>query len=114
LTAIEIYRDRLILYGCGDFLNDYEGIRGYECYRDDLVLMYFADLDATDGCLHALTLIPLQIRNFRLSIPERRDVDWIRQTLDRECRKFETRLILGSEGQLAVAGRGAGKNRAGV
>ena len=28
--AIEVYRDRLILYGCGDFLNDYEGIKGYE------------------------------------------------------------------------------------
>jgi len=27
--AIEIYRNRLILYGCGDFLNDYEGIKGY-------------------------------------------------------------------------------------
>src|SRR6266702_327149 len=25
--AIVIYRDRLILYGCGDFLNDYEWIR---------------------------------------------------------------------------------------
>src|SRR5262249_7836262 len=36
--AIEIYRNRLILYGCGDFLNDYEGIRGYERYRDDLAL----------------------------------------------------------------------------
>ena len=106
--AIEIYRDRLILYGCGDFLNDYEGIRGYERYRNDLVLMYFADLDATDGCLQALKLTPLQIRNFRLSIPQPRDIDWIRQTLDRECRKFETRLILGSEGQLAVTGRGAG------
>jgi len=32
---------RLILYGCGDFLNDYEGIRGYEEYRGDLALMYF-------------------------------------------------------------------------
>ncbi|MFQ3459950.1 CapA family protein, partial [Bradyrhizobium sp. UFLA01-814] len=104
--AIEIYRDRLILYGCGDFLNDYEGIQGYERYRDDLVLMYFADLDATDGRLHALNLIPLQIRNFRLSIPARRDIEWIQRTLDRECRKFEARLILGSEGQLAVAGPG--------
>jgi hypothetical protein len=46
--------------------NDYEGIRGYERYRDDLVLMYFADLDATGGCLQALELIPLQIRNFSL------------------------------------------------
>ena len=105
--AMEIYRNRLILYGCGDFLNDYEGIRGYERYRDDLVLMYFADLDATGGCLQALELIPLQIRNFRLSAPERRDIEWIQQTLDRECQNFGTRLILGSEGQLVVAGRDA-------
>jgi poly-gamma-glutamate capsule biosynthesis protein CapA/YwtB (metallophosphatase superfamily) len=105
--AMEIYRNRLILYGCGDFLNDYEGIRGYERYRDDLVLMYFADLDATGGCLQALELIPLQIRNFRLSAPERRDIEWIQQTLDRECQSFGTRLILGSEGQLVVAGRDA-------
>jgi poly-gamma-glutamate capsule biosynthesis protein CapA/YwtB (metallophosphatase superfamily) len=27
---IEIYRGKLILYGCGDFLNDYEGMRAYE------------------------------------------------------------------------------------
>jgi poly-gamma-glutamate synthesis protein (capsule biosynthesis protein) len=36
---IELYRSRLILYGCGDFINDYEGIEGYEQFRDDLVLM---------------------------------------------------------------------------
>ena len=42
--AIEVYRNRLILYGCGDFLNDYEGIRGYEQFRDDLSLMYVADI----------------------------------------------------------------------
>ena len=105
--AIEIYRDRLILYGCGDFLNDYEGIRGYERYRGDLVLMYFADLATTDGSLHALKLIPLQIRNFRLAVPARRDIEWIRQTLHSECRRFETRLTLDLEGQLVAAGRGA-------
>ena len=27
--GIEVYRGKLILYGCGDFLNDYEGISGY-------------------------------------------------------------------------------------
>jgi len=37
--GIEVHRERLILYGCGDFLNDYEGIRGYERYRGDLTLM---------------------------------------------------------------------------
>jgi len=102
---IEIYRDRLILYGCGDFLNDYEGIPGHERYRDDLALMYFADLDPTGGCLQALELVPLQIKNFRLSIPSQRDIEWIQQTLGRECRRFGTRVLLEPGGQLAVAGR---------
>ena len=100
--AIEIYRDRLILYGCGDFLNDYEGIRGYECYRDDLALMYFADLHPTSGSLHALKLVPLQIKDFRISIPSRRDIEWTQQTLDRECQQFGTRVFFDSELQLAV------------
>jgi poly-gamma-glutamate capsule biosynthesis protein CapA/YwtB (metallophosphatase superfamily) len=100
--AIEIYRDRLILYGCGDFLNDYEGIRGYERYRDDLALMYFADLDPTIGSFHALRLVPLQIKNFRLSVPSRRDIEWIQQTLDEECQQFGTRVIFDSERQLVV------------
>ena len=102
--AIEIYRDRLVLYGCGDFLNDYEGIDGYERYRDDLALMYFADLDPTSGSLHALKLVPLQIKNFRLSIPSWRDIEWIQQTLDGECQQFGTRVVLDSERQLVVSG----------
>ncbi|MBI5265086.1 MAG: CapA family protein [Bradyrhizobium sp.] len=99
--AIEIYHDRLILYGCGDFLNDYEGITGYERYRDDLVLMYFADLEQ-NGNLHALTLVPLEIKNFRLWYPTREDAQWLEQMLDRECRRFRTRVTFNSDGQLAV------------
>ena len=104
--AIEVYRDRLILYGCGDFLNDYEGIPGYERYRDDLALMYFADLDPASGCLHALKLVPLQIKNFHLSTPSWRDIEWIQQILDRECQQFGTRVILDAERQLVVAEHG--------
>ncbi len=99
---IEIYHDRLILYGCGDFLNDYEGIRGYERYRDDLALMYFADLDPKSGSLCALSLVPLQIRKLRLTIPSQSDVEWIEQTLDRESGPFRTRITLASEGRLAA------------
>lgn len=35
--GVEVYGGRVILYGCGDFVNDYEGISGHERYRDDLV-----------------------------------------------------------------------------
>ncbi|HEX7120958.1 MAG TPA: CapA family protein, partial [Gemmatimonadaceae bacterium] len=64
--AIEIYNGRLILYGCGDFLNDYEGIGGYEQYRGELTLMYFATLDAATGALRRITMTPLRMRRFRL------------------------------------------------
>jgi poly-gamma-glutamate capsule biosynthesis protein CapA/YwtB (metallophosphatase superfamily) len=100
--AIEVYRDRLILYGCGDFLNDYEGNRGYEEYRDDLVLMYFADL-APAGTLAALVMVPLQIRNFRLVQSSTQDLCWMQQTLDRESRKFGANVGLSPQGQLTVS-----------
>jgi poly-gamma-glutamate capsule biosynthesis protein CapA/YwtB (metallophosphatase superfamily) len=100
--AIEVHRNRLILYGCGDFLNDYEGIRGYELYRDDLALMYLADLQPASGSLQALKLVPLQIKNFRLSYPSRQGLESVQQTLDRECQRFGTTVTLDSDGQLAV------------
>jgi poly-gamma-glutamate synthesis protein (capsule biosynthesis protein) len=69
---IEVYRNRLILYGCGDFINDYEGIEGYEQYRDDLVLMHFATLSPATGELRTLQLTPMQIRKMTLNKPSRR------------------------------------------
>ena len=77
MRAIEVYHQRLILYGCGDFLNDYEGIRGYEEYRSDLALMYFADIEPKTGNLAAFEIIPLQIRNFRLNRPLRQDIELV-------------------------------------
>ncbi len=100
--AIEVYRDRLILYGCGDFLNDYEGITGYEEYRDDLVLMYFADIEPA-GALLALELVPLQIRKFQLVRPSPQDVRWMQQTLDRESQKLGASVELRPGGHLALS-----------
>jgi len=104
--AIEVFRDRLILYGCGDFLNDYEGIRGYEIFRGDLALMYFADIDRDRGDLVRLTIVPLQIRQFRLTHPSPRDVEWLQNTLDRESRSYATRVALAPDGRLELAWRG--------
>ena len=84
--AIEVYRDRPVLYGCGDFLNDYEGIHGHEEFRSDLVLMYLLSFDACR--LVRLEMTPLQIRNFRLNRPSRAETAWLRDTLDRECDQF--------------------------
>jgi len=86
--ALEVYRDKLILYGCGDFINDYEGIEGYESFRGDLALMYFPTVNPADGKLSSLEMIPLQIKRFRLNRPSEADVHWIRDRLDRENSQF--------------------------
>ena len=100
--AIEVYRDRPILYGCGDFLDDYEGIRGYEAFRDDLVLMYFLTMQASRGMLARLTMVPLQIRNFRLNRASPADAAWLRDTLNREGKKFGTRVHLETDNALTL------------
>ncbi|MBS0518218.1 MAG: CapA family protein [Proteobacteria bacterium] len=94
--AIEIRRNRLILYGCGDFLNDYEGISGHEDYRSDLPLMYLPDINPATGDLASLDLVPLRVRRFRLERPSERDFDWMRSTLDRESRRFGTGVTAGA------------------
>ena len=101
--GIEVYRDRLILYGCGDFLNDYEGIHGYDEYRGDLALMYIAGVDAASAAVVSLEIVPLQIRNFRLARPSSQDVEWLQQTLDRESRRFGARVALDAAGRLVLS-----------
>jgi poly-gamma-glutamate synthesis protein (capsule biosynthesis protein) len=100
--GIEIYRDRLILYGCGDFLNDYEGIGGNESFRPDLALMYFPTLDAATGRLARLALTATQIRHFRVNRARGEDAQWLAELLSREGRAFATRAELAPDGTLAL------------
>lgn len=90
--AIEIHRDRVILYGCGDFLNDYEGIGGYESYRPDLCLMHLPALDAATGEALSFDLVPMQIRRLRLNRPRHDDARWLEQRLNREGQRFGNRV----------------------
>jgi poly-gamma-glutamate synthesis protein (capsule biosynthesis protein) len=86
--GIEVHNGRLILYGCGDFVNDYEGIRGHEAYRGDLSLAYLPRLDARTGELLELVMWPFQIRRFQLQRASRPDAGWLAQVLDRESRQL--------------------------
>ena len=101
--AIEVYHRKPIFYGCGDFLNDYEGIQGYEGYRDDLALMYFVDIEPASGKLAALEIVPLRIKQFRLNRADGQDVDWIRKRLGRESRRFATSIAAPTAGRLALS-----------
>jgi len=91
---IEIYRHRLVLYGCGDFLNDYEGIEGHESYRGDLTIMYFATIDPTSGILHHVRMVPMRTRRFRLERAEADDIQWLAGVLERTSRPYGTHVGL--------------------
>jgi poly-gamma-glutamate capsule biosynthesis protein CapA/YwtB (metallophosphatase superfamily) len=101
MRPIEVYRDRLILYGCGDFINDYEGISGYEQYRGDLTVMYLPQL-SHDGAISGLTLLPYRIRRFRLTHAGRDDAAWLQATLDRESLALGCRIALHGDRRLAA------------
>ncbi|HEY8554316.1 MAG TPA: CapA family protein [Burkholderiales bacterium] len=98
VKGIEVYRDRLILYGCGDFLTDYEGIRGYEAYRGDLSFMYFPTLDAASGRLLRLRLAPIQVRRLRVNRARSRDAEWLRAVLVHEGRALGTSARFAADG----------------
>jgi poly-gamma-glutamate capsule biosynthesis protein CapA/YwtB (metallophosphatase superfamily) len=100
--GIEVYRNKLILYGCGDFLNDYEGISGYENFRSLLVLMYFVTVDASDGNLLNLTMTPLEIRRFQLHRVGRQEATWLRDVLTREGACMGTQVSLERDNRLAL------------
>jgi poly-gamma-glutamate capsule biosynthesis protein CapA/YwtB (metallophosphatase superfamily) len=100
VKGIEVYQDRLILYGCGDFLNDYEGIGGYEYYRDDLGLMYFACMDPPTGKLIQLQMTPTQIKYFKVNRTSRDDALWLANVLNREGKRFRSRVKLDEDNRL--------------
>jgi poly-gamma-glutamate synthesis protein (capsule biosynthesis protein) len=102
VKAIEVYKNRLILYGCGDFFNDYEGIGGYEAYRGDLGLMYFPDVDPRTGWLFGLQMIPTHVRQFRVNRASEVDSKWLEDLLNREGKRFGTRVTRGAENILTL------------
>jgi poly-gamma-glutamate synthesis protein (capsule biosynthesis protein) len=110
--GLEVHRGRLILYGCGDFLNDYEGIGGEAAYRPELTLMYLADLDPASGRLAGLTLRPMRIRGFRVVDAGAEEADWLLARLNREGEPLGTRFALDGEGSLRLLAHGATREEA--
>lgn len=126
--GFEVHRGRLILYGCGDFINDYEGIGGHEAdrtaparsarrppwghaavlgrpdasgYRGDIAVAWFAQLEA--GRLRGLALVPFQSRQLSLRRASAQDTGWLLQILNRECRPFGVQLAAADDGSLRPA-----------
>jgi poly-gamma-glutamate synthesis protein (capsule biosynthesis protein) len=90
------------LYGCGDFITDYEGITGYEEFRSDLALMYLVKVDAQNGRLLEVRLVPMQSRRFRLNRVSKSDAQWLCDLLNDLGSQFATQARLDDDNSIEV------------
>jgi poly-gamma-glutamate capsule biosynthesis protein CapA/YwtB (metallophosphatase superfamily) len=100
--GIEVYGGRAVVYGCGDLIDDYEGISGHERYRTDLALLHLVRMDGATGELRSLEMIPLRRQRFRLNAARAEDLDWLHATLDRECRRLGAAVVRTERGTLRL------------
>jgi poly-gamma-glutamate capsule biosynthesis protein CapA/YwtB (metallophosphatase superfamily) len=99
---VEVYRGKLVLYGCGDFIDDYEGVEGHEEYRDDLRLLYLVTVETDTGRLTALNMAPFRSCRMRLTRAADEDAEWLRAVLDRISREFGVAVDARRDGMLAL------------
>ena len=104
--GIEVFHGKAIIYGCGDFINDYEGINGYEQFRGELGLMYFLRIDPLSGKLLDLRMKPTRMKNFRVNRTSRTEAQWLADMLNREGEPYGTRVDLGGDDTLVLHWRG--------
>jgi poly-gamma-glutamate capsule biosynthesis protein CapA/YwtB (metallophosphatase superfamily) len=98
--GIEVYDGHPIIYGCGDLINDYEGISGHEAFRGDLGALYLVDVDATTGIVDSIELVPTRVHRFQLVRPSPQDVEWLGATLGREGASLGVSVEVGENDRL--------------
>lgn len=101
IKTLETYKGHLILYGCGDLLSDYEGIRGYEPFRGDLAFLYLPELAPETGHLLALRLIPVRTRRFQLQRTSQNDTQQLHSLMNDLCAGFAPRFEVMPDNSLA-------------
>ena len=97
---IEMYRGKLVMYGCGDTIDDYEGISTYESFRHDLRLLHFASIDSSGTVLR---MVPMRMRRMRLERAPEQDAAWLHASVAEMSRSFGTRVEAAADGVLTVA-----------
>jgi poly-gamma-glutamate synthesis protein (capsule biosynthesis protein) len=100
--GLEVYNNKLILYGAGDFINDYEGIGGHENYRSELTLMYFPKINRQSGDLMQLLMVPMEIKKFSLHKANNDEAEWMTNTLNRESLLQNERISMNKNDHLVL------------
>lgn len=101
VKGIEIYKNKLILYGCGDLINDYEGISGFEEFRGDLSLLYIISFEK-NGELAKCKMAPMQMKRFRLNFAGKAGTDWFTYVFKGPAKIHGTDVITCNDGTIEL------------
>lgn len=105
IQGVEIYKGKLILYGCGDFVDDYAVVHEF---RNDLSALWQVTVAEEDEKLKIkrLEVFPNRIKNFQAGLLDRSEVDhrWLTRRFRNLCAEMGTQVQheLGIEGQLVI------------
>lgn len=90
LLGGEVYKNKLIIYGAGDLIDDMEGrcipqrdrTTGEKngcvgaIVRTDLGAIWYADVNSKDGTLHQLRATPTRVKKLSVSKPTKEDIEF--------------------------------------
>ncbi|KAJ5740182.1 hypothetical protein N7493_000054 [Penicillium malachiteum] len=106
VQGVEVYHGKVILYGCGDFVNDYVF---RETFRNDLGAVWrVITREAEKGrfILDRLEIFPIRIEEFRACLLDVDDKDhiWVREKIEKLSVELGTfaREELGLDGQIII------------
>lgn len=108
---LEVHRGRLIVYGCGDLLNDYEGIAPHGPLRSDVGCLYRVGL-AGDGAVQSVQIVPMRLRRFRLEAADEAARRWATEVFDSGRARLGTHVERSADGTLRLRWPAPGAVRA--
>jgi len=104
VQGIEVYAGKLIIYGCGDFVDDYAVVSGY---RNDLSAIWTVSVEEDDATarerlkVKRLEIFPTIIEQFRVRLLEadEPDSDWTRKRIKDLSAQLDSRVQVQEDGK---------------
>jgi len=98
IQGIEVYKGKPIVYGSGDFVDDYAVDKEY---RNDLGFAYFINWNE-NKTVQNIELVPTKIECCQVLKAGEQDKKWLFNTLQRLCQPFHTQVALLASGNFNV------------